>query len=920
MKAVSPSRSARRRRPSPPVPAGLENLFRSAPVGIALLDRTLRFLRVNRGLAAIHGLPVESHIGRTLREVVPDLAPAIEPAVRRVIRTGARVPDFEAKGSTPAHPEICCLVSCFPVPRSDGGALAVGTVIVDVTDRKRAEEALLRSEDHLRAMADSFPMFISYVDAERRYRFNNAHYEKVLGIPRARLQGKFVWEVLGEAAYAVLRPHMDAALGGRPERFHAEVPIPGAGSRHFNASFLPRLDEGGKVRGFYVLVADETERVRAEEALRIGEERYRTLVENSPDAIVVFDLDSGHFVECNGKALDLFGLDRDRLLRVGPVEVSPPLQPDGRSSAELAREYVELALAGQKPVFEWVHLYADGREIPCEIRLVRFPHRTRRLVRGSITDISRRKQAEAERRRDEERLRRLLESTHVVPWEADARTCCFTYVGPKAEGLLGYPVEKWYEEDFWIDHLHPEDREEAVECCHRSAREGRDFEFEFRMIDARGKVVWIHNVVHVVGGEPAQDRLRGFLIDVTARKRAEMLLAGQKRVLELQARGEALPAVLTELARAIDGLQAGMRSTILLLDEEAGRLRHGAAPNLPEEYNRAIDGMAIGPEAGSCGTAAFLGKRVIVTDTFTDPLWKNFRRLARKFGLRACWSHPILSGAGKVLGTFAMYHPQPYRPGEWELGLVEQAAYLAGVAIENTRASAALKRSEAALRSSHHILQDLAAKLLTAQEDERRRLARELHDDLTQELAALAIEIGKLEGGTPPSPRRLRGELGRLRDRLARLSEDVHGISRRLHPSILEDLGLVDAIASECRNLSERERIRVDFEPKDVPERFPLDVSLCLYRVVQEGLRNVVKHSGARSATVSLKSADGHVRLTIRDSGVGFVPGGRRGRGGLGLAGMRERVRLIRGDLSIRSRPGRGTVIEVDAPLGKERE
>jgi signal transduction histidine kinase len=234
---------------------------------------------------------------------------------------------------------------------------------------------------------------------------------------------------------------------------------------------------------------------------------------------------------------------------------------------------------------------------------------------------------------------------------------------------------------------------------------------------------------------------------------------------------------------------------------------------------------------------------------------------------------------------------------------------------ERKHAEEALRAREEDLRKSHEEYRLLAGKLLIVQEAERRRLARELHDDLTQRLAVLAIEAGKLEHQLQDSetqaPERLRG----MREEMVKLSGDVHAISRQLHPSILEDLGLVDAISSECARFTEREGLVVDFVPTDIPAGIPKDVALCIYRVTQEGLKNVAKHAQATKVTVSLIGKDNSIRLSIRDNGVGFAPARAKKKGGLGLASMKERVHLIRGSVTVKSKPGQGTEIKVRAPL-----
>jgi signal transduction histidine kinase len=227
------------------------------------------------------------------------------------------------------------------------------------------------------------------------------------------------------------------------------------------------------------------------------------------------------------------------------------------------------------------------------------------------------------------------------------------------------------------------------------------------------------------------------------------------------------------------------------------------------------------------------------------------------------------------------------------------------------------KLADEVVRKSKDDYRELAGRLLTAQETERRRLARELHDDLSQRLAALAIETGFLERDSPSISEAAVVKIQEIREGLVDLSGAIHGISRRLHPSILEDLGLSDAIRSECDGLARREPIEVHFESKDCPPRIPLPVSLCLYRITQEGLRNIVKHARATKVHISLTGGNEMIHLLIEDNGRGFNPAHIPDEKGLGLISMRERVRLIQGEIIIRSQPGQGTTIEIKAPLNE---
>ncbi|HEX6156829.1 MAG TPA: GAF domain-containing protein [Burkholderiales bacterium] len=173
------------------------------------------------------------------------------------------------------------------------------------------------------------------------------------------------------------------------------------------------------------------------------------------------------------------------------------------------------------------------------------------------------------------------------------------------------------------------------------------------------------------------------------------LMESESRVLETIARGGPLERLLSDLVLAIERLSSGMRGSVLLLDADGLRLRHGAAPHLPLAYRRTIDGVRIGPAAGSCGTAVFTGKPVIVADILKDPRWRPFRQLAAQHGLRACWSTPIFSRKRRVLGAFALYYDQVRSPDEREKRLVQIASDLAAIAIERDMADRRLEAGTA---------------------------------------------------------------------------------------------------------------------------------------------------------------------------------------------------------------------------------
>lgn len=212
-------------------------------------------------------------------------------------------------------------------------------------------------------------------------------------------------------------------------------------------------------------------------------------------------------------------------------------------------------------------------------------------------------------------------------------------------------------------------------------------------------------------------------------------------------------------------------------------------------------------------------------------------------------------------------------------------------------------------------LEELSGRLIAAQEEERGRIARELHDDFSQRLALLGIGLSRLWKKRPESEEEERTVVRELWTRSQEISSDVHRLSHQLHSSKLQHVGLVPALLGLCEEIGEKYRIEVQFADCGVASETPKDVSLCLFRVTQEALNNVVKHSRAKRARVELYQARSEIRLQVVDAGAGFDVELKGTEGGIGLVGMRERLRLVGGRLSVRSAPGRGTEILAEVPL-----
>ena len=431
-----------------------------------------------------------------------------------------------------------------------------------------------------------------------------------------------------------------------------------------------------------------------------AEEKYKTVFLSLNVMAIIHDIE-GNIVEANNNALETLEYSKNKLLSLNVADLHPP-------------EALEFS---QRLIIETVSQgSAEGETALKKINKDRFPAYVfmslldiggKKLIQCILHDITEHKKIETEidngkqaealkqseeaLRKSEEHFRLLVETTNVIPWEFNPITNKFTYVGPQAEELLGYPINNWYKEDFWPSLIHKEDRDQVLNTCKLATEALNDHVLEYRMISQKGEIIWIYEMVSVVSenGEPIT--LRGFMIDITERKQADFLLLSEKHILELISQGKPLPKILDHICFAVEKLTNKMLCSFCLVDHTGKALVSCAAPNMSPDYAKDIGQLPIGPDTASCGTAAYTKKQVIVSDTSTDPLWANFRDLALNHNLQACWSTPILSINGELHGTFAMYYSEPRTPKQYEIEVIERAAHLARIAIERTKSEEKLK-------------------------------------------------------------------------------------------------------------------------------------------------------------------------------------------------------------------------------------
>jgi PAS domain S-box-containing protein len=606
-----------------------------------------------------------------------------------------------------------------------------------------------------------------------------------------------------------------------------------------------------------------------------GEPIYQEIFESAGAAILVLDREGG-ILESNACAAPLLGYSAAQLHGMTLRKLTH--EEDARRCTEMFAELMSERL--QRYQLDTRYVRSDGMVIWTVLTVSRMPHapHSTAFAIALIENITDRKHAEEALYSSFEQLQAGVRATNTGIWDWNLQTN-EVYFSPEWKQQLGYIGDEILPrlEEFF-GRLHPEDRSPITVALLAFLRApGPSFHCEFRLRHADGSYRWIMSRATLLrSSDGAPRRLLGAHLDITERKRTEMRLREYESVVETLQE----PIVVIDrdyrylIANRAFLHYCGLPRSQVLGSEMAESLGHDAFHAIAK------------PKLEKC----FEGRRVEYEMQFTHAM------LGERQMRVSCFPLDGFHGADRV--ACVLEDITDRNLAEQELRQTYQR--LTVELNERTRAEQSVRA--------------LSDRLITAQEEERRLIARELHDDLSQEIAALSITVSNLKQSIPEENIALRGQTDAVHQRISHLAGRVRHLSRKLHPAVLEYSGIAAALRSFSTEFSAVSGISVMVEAEGSFDDVPAPIGLCLYRVTQEALQNVVKHSKARHANVRIERHPDTVSLMIRDTGQGFEEAQSNAERGLGLVSMSERVRLAHGAIEIQSLPGEGTTINVSIP------
>jgi PAS domain S-box-containing protein len=704
--------------------------FRASPIGVALENLDGRPLYVNPALCSMLGFSEEELLNKHCVDFSPAEDAEKDWALFQQLKSGSinnyslEKRYFRRDGSLVWGRLSISLLKDSPSPM-------VVAMVEDITEKKKAQEGMLRAQDDLDLVTKEMAVAAARYSRDFRYSWANQGYADLLQRPLDEIVGRPIADVLGSETFEALRHYFERVLAGEVVTYEREVNYPGVGCKSISATYTPTFAADGVVDGWVAVGVDVSDRKRAEKAIRESERRYRRIVETTNEGVWQIDA-TLHNSYVNPQLAEMMGYEPSEMIGRSVFDFYFPEDVEHKKQALERRQHgwrgqLEERLRQKNGSELWVRisgtpLFKENGEFDGALAMVE--------------DITERLLAERELSETNERLRLTMETGGIGGWEWDIKSGKNLWFGSRHDRLGLSEVHSESVQEFW-DRVYPEDRSRLQNVIQKTIENHMELDVEFRVVGPDGSVHWLGSRARFFYGPDGKaERMLGTAADITQRKQ----------------------------------------------DEEA--------------------------------------------------------------------------------------------------------------------------------------LSKLSQKLIQAQEHERSRLARELHDDINQRLSFLAVALDGLKHGLPMATEQLKQHISAAGEHVADIAKDIQALSHRLHSPKLELLGLAAAASSFCKEFSHGQNVEVDFEPANIPRNLPDDISLTLYRVLQEALRNAVKHSGSRHFRVSLTGEANEIELAVQDSGVGFEPDEAIKGRGLGLASMKERMKLVDGELSIDSQLQQGTTIRARVRFG----
>lgn len=907
--------------------------------------------------------------------------------------------------------------------------------------RSKSQDAIKESETRFRLMADNAPVMMWVSDEEDELVYVNRSWTEYTGID-AESASRLKWStIVHPDDYNIAIEHYNSLVEKRePTILEYRLLNKSGEYRWMIDKSNPRFLNDGTFLGYIGSVFDIHDRKLMEEKLRF----QAWIMQEVSEAIIALDLNYT-IISWNRGAELIYGVSAEECIGKKLHKIAPTI---------LVNDTIENSLEQLNKNGHWAgEAYFDRRDgkriyLHSSVVYLTDENGIRIGYVGNNRDITDRRKSEDALRISEERYRTVVNALGegILLLAPDGRIIA---CNRSVEQIMGISEQQMKSSDpqnvpwksiYEDGSEFPQDQLPFAVTM----RTGRSLQnIILGLYRKRGDLVWLSINTEPIYYSQKRDRpdaVVASIVDITRKKRQQQLLDLEKEVLQKNAQSHiSLKANVDHLLVGIEKLLPSVKCSVLMLEEDGQTLRSFSAPSLPEQYTSAINGLTIGPKHGSCGTAMFLKKNIIVADIATDPLWEDYKPLALNFDLRSCWSYPVIGAQNNVLASFAFYKSEIGLPSEDELIIIDSFLNLLRVIIDNKQSEEKIKVSneryllatmatndaiwdwdvvtnvlywgegfhalfgykagyfvpqtslwdknihpqdrDRVLSSLGHFIesnsqqiwqeeyrfrrsdgkyvlvtdrgfliynqqgkitrmvgsmQDITDKremerkllkhqlnrqklvaqaVVDAQEKERSIIGKELHDNVNQILstAKLYLEVAKNDENDRINLMDLSTQ------NISEAINEIRTISRSLVPSSIGDLGLAESIQDLLESIKIAKTMSINYYPQaDVDKVLNEQQKLMLFRIAQEQVNNILKHAQAKNINCELYIENGAVILSIADDGIGFDTDQVKFKKGVGLSNISSRAELFNGKVDIISAPGKGCKLNISVPISNQ--